>query len=128
MSGNNTINTGGGDYNPSIYGDNLQGFHVEGNYVRGNHVENHFIDINQEPPEVATQIQQRLLKLQTEGKVSLGEAKAITASELATQVQTRPTLKQRLNKVFQYVQEAATTGLIGEAAVEVVKLALQLVV
>lgn len=128
MSGNNTINTGGGNYNPSIYGDNIQGFHVQGNYVRGNHVENRLIDINQEPSEVATQIQQRLLKLQTEGKLSLGEAKAITASELATQAKARPTLQQRLEQVFNYVQEAATTGLIGEAAVEVVKLALNFVV
>ena len=128
MSGNNTINTGGGNYNPSIYGDNIQGFHVQGNYVRGNHVENRFIDINQEPSEVAIQIQQRLLNLQTEKKLSLEQAKTITASEIATQVQARPTLQQRLGKVFQYVQEAATTGLIGEAAVEVVKLALQLVI
>lgn len=113
MSGDRIINTGGGPYNESIQGNFVN---IQGNYI----------NINQDLFQIASHIQQRLAQLQSEKKLNLEEAQQIVAHDLATQAKTKPDIKHRLIKLGQYLGNATANGLIGEAVVDVVKLALGL--
>jgi uncharacterized protein YjbI with pentapeptide repeats len=73
--------------------------------------------------EVAVEIQHLLAQLQNQGD-SQEQAQEKVASDLAKQAQTNPTVKENLIKWGQYVKGAAASGIIGEAAVVVIKLAL----
>jgi hypothetical protein len=119
MSGDRNINMSGGTYNESIQGDYVQGdsIKVQGNYI---------INISHDLSQLVSQIQQRLTQVQVEKKYSLEEAQKIVATELANQAKSQPSIKQKLAKLGQYVRDGAANGLIGQAAVEVIKIALSL--
>jgi uncharacterized protein YjbI with pentapeptide repeats len=105
-------------------GSNFPGGFAETNY--GKMVETQYNNMSQDLPKAAAQIQQLLAQLQTQGYTP-EDAKQRVASDLARKAQSNPTVKEKLMKLLQYVREAAANGLIGEATVEVIKLALQAV-
>ncbi len=77
--------------------------------------------------EAAAEIQQLLTQLQTEGfepKENPGQA----AREIVRQAKNDPTVKNKLVKWGQYLDDAAAQGIIGDAAVKVITLALSLLV
>ena len=73
--------------------------------------------------DAAVEIQQLLSQLQNQGD-NLQQAQQKVASDLARQTQNNPALKEKLTEWGKYVKDAAATGVIGEAAVAVLKLAL----
>lgn len=75
--------------------------------------------------EAAAEIQQLLAQLQTQGYSPQAAQKQV-ASDLAKRVQSDPEAKSKLAKWGQYLGDAAANGLIGEAAVTVLKLVAQL--
>ncbi|MEP0870054.1 hypothetical protein NDA01_09580 [Trichocoleus desertorum AS-A10] len=116
MSGDRSINTGGGNYIHSL----------KGNYIQGNYIQGNSTEVNQDFSQVVIHIQQRLAQLQDERKYSSEESQRIVATELANQAKSQPALKQKLITLGKYVRDGVANGLIGQAAVEVVKIALQL--
>jgi uncharacterized protein YoaH (UPF0181 family) len=125
MSGDRIIHTGGGTYNESIHGDSIN---VQGNYINNGdsiNVQGNYIKISQDLAQAATQIQQFLNQLQTQGYSST-EAQKKVAKDLATQAKNEPNTKVTLTKLGRYLGDAAANGLIGEAVVNVVKVALAL--
>jgi hypothetical protein len=112
MSGNRTINTGGGAYNESIQGNNIN--------IQGNHIK-----ISQDLSQAAAQIQELLTQLQTQGYTP-DEAQQKVAENLANQANNEPVTKSKLAKIGHYLGDAAANGLIGEATVEVLKNVLRL--
>ncbi|MEB3179277.1 MAG: hypothetical protein VKL59_09635 [Nostocaceae cyanobacterium] len=107
------INLGnGGNFNQSIQGNYLQ---VHGNYIK----------ISQDLSQAAAQIQQLLTQLQSQG-YSPTEAQQKVANDWAHEAKSDPKAKGKLEKMGQYMRDAAANGVIGEAAVEVIKLALRL--
>ena len=107
MSANRIINTGGGAYNESIHGNNIN--------IQGNH-----INISQDLSQAATQIQELLTQLQTQGYTP-EEAQQKVTNDLANQANNDPITRSRLAKIAQYLGDAAANGLIGEATIEVLK-------
>lgn len=71
--------------------------------------------------EAAKEIQQLLIQLQTQG-YNLEQAQ----QQVATQAQSDSTIKDKLVKLGQYLSDAAANGIIGEAAVTVIKPVLRL--
>ena len=110
MSGERIFNISGGTYNESIQGDSIN---VQGNYI----------NISQDLSQAAAQIQQRLNQLKTQG-YSSEEAQQKVARALAIQAKTEPNTRNTLTKLGRYLGDAAANGLIGEAVVWVVKVAL----
>ncbi|HEY9858139.1 MAG TPA: hypothetical protein V6D16_01445 [Candidatus Obscuribacterales bacterium] len=113
MSGDRIINMGSGNYNESVQGDSIN---IQGNYI----------NTNQDFSQVDTQIQQRLTQLQNEKQYSSEAAQKVVATELANQAKSQPVFKQQLITLGKYIQNGIANGLIGQAAVEVVKIALKL--
>ncbi len=118
MSGDRIINMSGGTYNESIQGGYVQGdsINIQGNYI----------NISQDLSQFISQIQHHLTQIQAERKCSPDEAQKFVAAELANQAKSQPNIKQKLAKLGQYVRDGAANGLIGQAAVEVIKIALNL--
>ncbi|MBW4487456.1 MAG: hypothetical protein KME12_06665 [Trichocoleus desertorum ATA4-8-CV12] len=118
MSGDRIINMGSGNYNESVQGGYVQGdsINIQGNYI----------NISQDLSQLISQIQHRLTQIQAERKYSLDEAQKIVAAELANQAKNQPNIKQKLVRLGQYVRDGAANGLIGQAAVEVIKIVLNL--
>ncbi|WP_293126547.1 hypothetical protein [Microcoleus sp. bin38.metabat.b11b12b14.051] len=112
MAGNNVYMGSGnsGNYNESI----------QGNYIQGN-----CINIDRDSSQAAAKIQQLLIKLQTEGYTPQ-DAQQKIASDLVSQANKDSQFKSWLVDFAHYVSDAGANGLIGEAAVNVVKLALGL--
>jgi hypothetical protein len=110
----NTYNIGniGGNFNQSIPGNYIQ---VHGNYI----------DMGQNLSQAAAQIQQLLTQLQSKGYSST-DAQHKVANDWANEAKNDPKAKGKLIKLGHYVRDAAANGVIGEAAVEVIKLALRL--
>lgn len=110
----NTYNIGsiGGNFNQSIPGNYIQ---VHGNYI----------NMGQDLSQAAAQIQQLLTQLQSKGYSST-DAQQKVANDWANEAKNDPKAKGKLIKLGQYVRDAAANGVIGEAAVEVIKLALTL--
>jgi uncharacterized protein YjbI with pentapeptide repeats len=75
--------------------------------------------------EAAQEIQQLLAQLQTQG-YSSQDAQQRVANDFATQAQSNPTVKNKLMRWGQYLGDAAANGVVGDVAVEVIKLALRL--
>ena len=109
---NESINTGGGTYNESIHGNSIN---IQGSYI----------NINQDLSQAAAQIQKIVTQLKTQG-YSSEEAQNKVAQDLATKAKSDLRTKTTLTKLRQYLGDAAANGLIGEAAVEVIKTALRL--
>jgi hypothetical protein len=107
MSGDRIINTGGGAYNESIRGNNIN--------IQGNH-----INISQDLSQAAAQIQELLTQLQSQGYTP-EKAQQKVAEDLANQANHEPVTKSKLAKIGQYLGDAAANGLIGEASVEVLR-------
>jgi prophage maintenance system killer protein len=97
---------------------------VKGDQKSIQHNYNYAPEQRQTLAEAAAEIQQLLKQLQTQG-YSLEAAQQKVASDLATQTQTNPTFKNQMVKWGQYLGDAAANGLIGEAVVTVLKLALR---
>lgn len=112
MSGDRIINTGGGTYNECIQGDFIN---IQGNTI----------NLSQDLSQAAAQIQQLLAQLQTQGYTS-NAAQQKVARDLATQAANTPSTRNQLTKWGQYLGDAAANGLIGEAVVQVIKMALGL--
>jgi len=110
----NTYNIGsiGGNFNQSIQGGYTQ--------IHGNQ-----INMSQDLSQAAAQIQQLLTQLQSQGYSST-EAQQKVANDWANEAKTDPKAKSKMVKLGQYVRDAATSSVIGEATVEVIKLALRL--
>jgi len=111
MSGDRIFNMSGGTYNQSIQGNSIN--------IQGNS----YINISQEIAQYAAQIQERLNQLQTQGYSSQAAQQEI-AKDLATQAKNEPNTRTKLTKLGHYLGDAAANGLIGEAVVGVVKVAL----
>ena len=95
--------------------------------VQGDQISNQYnyaSENKQTIAEVAAEIQQLLKQLQTQG-YRPEAAQQKVASDLATQTQTNPTFKNQLVNWGQYLDDAGANGLIGEAVVTVLKLALR---
>ncbi|MEG4091284.1 hypothetical protein [Microcoleus sp. Pol12B5] len=107
MSANRIINTGGGAYNESIHGNNIN--------IQGNH-----INISQDLSQAATQIEELLTKLQTQGYTPEKAQEEVT-NKLANQANNDPITRSKLAKIAHYLGEAAANGLIGEATIEIFK-------
>lgn len=118
MSGDRIINMSGGTYNESIQGDFVQGDSIK---IQGN-----YINISQDLSQLISRIQHRLTQIQAEGKYSSDEAQRVVASELANQAKNQPSIKQKLVKLGQYIRDGAANGIIGQASVEIIKIALNL--
>jgi hypothetical protein len=110
----NVYNIGsiGGSFNQSIEGGYTQ--------IHGNQ-----INISQDLSQAAAQIHQSLTQLQSQG-YSVIDAQQKVASNLANDAKSDPKAKSTMVKLGQYVRDAATSSVIGEATVEVIKLALRL--
>lgn len=113
MTDNRSINTGGGIYNEGSIS-------IAGNYIQGN-----YNNMSQDLSQAAAQIQELLTQLQTQG-YSPEDAQQQTATDLATEAQSNPTLKGKLVKWGQSLGDAAAKTTVSEAATAVVKLALRL--
>jgi uncharacterized protein YjbI with pentapeptide repeats len=99
MSGNRSINTGGGSYYESI---DTGG----GNYIQGN-----YINMHQDLSQAATQIQDLLEKLQKQG-VTVDVAQEQVAQDLATQAQNNATMKDKLVKWGQSLGDATVSDVV----------------
>ncbi len=119
MTGDRSINISGGTYNEYIQGDAVN---VQGNYIN----QGASINLNQDLSQIATQIQQRLIQLQAQGD-SLEVAQCKVASQLADQAKKQPETKHQLANVGKSIGNSAVSGIIGEVAVTVLKMALGLV-
>jgi uncharacterized lipoprotein len=110
----NTYNIGsiGGNFNQSIQGGYTQ--------IHGNQ-----INMSQDLSQAAAQIQQLLNQLQSQGYSSTDAGQKV-ANDWANEAKNDPKAKSKLVKLGEYIQNAATSSLIGEATVEVIKLALRL--
>jgi hypothetical protein len=110
----NTYNIGsiGGNFNQSIQGNYTE---VHGNYI----------NMSQNLSQAAAQIQQLLTQLQSQG-YSPTDAQRKVANDWANEAKNDPKAKGKLIKLGQYMRDAVANGVIGEAAVEVIKLALRL--
>jgi len=84
-----------------------------------------FASILQDLSQAAAQIQKLVTQLKTQG-YSSEEAQNKVAQNLAYQAKSDPRTKTTLTKLRPYLGNAAANGLIGEAAVEVIKNALRL--
>ncbi|NES21592.1 MAG: hypothetical protein F6K41_22355 [Symploca sp. SIO3E6] len=124
MGGKRTINTGGGTYNESNT-NTSGGMYIESIHGNSTNIQGSYLNINQDLSQAAAQIQKLLIQLQTQG-YSSKEAQNKVAQDLATQAKSEPRTKTTLTKWRQYLGDAAANGLIGEAAVEVIKTALRL--
>ncbi|MEG4588379.1 hypothetical protein QUA54_24640 [Microcoleus sp. MOSTC5] len=111
MAGERNIYMGSG--NSGNYNESIQG-----NYIQGN-----FINTGQDFSQVTDQIQQLLIQLQRQGYTPQ-DAQQKVASDLVSQANNDSQFSSYLVKWRQYVLDAAANGLIGEAVVGVVKLAL----
>jgi uncharacterized protein YoaH (UPF0181 family) len=111
---NNVYNIGsiGGNFNQSIEGGYIQ--------IHGNQ-----INMSQDLSQAAAQIQELLNQLQFQGYSST-EAQQKVANDLANEAKSDPKAKGKMVKLGQYVRNAATSSVIGEATVEAIKLALRL--
>lgn len=116
MSDQYNITTGGGNYIGSI-----QGNYIQGNYVN-NSVEDNSINLNQDFSHVVASIEALLAQLQAQGYGS-ADAQRKVADTLVAKVQHEPSRKERLIK---FLGNSAASGLVGDGAVEVVRLALRL--
>lgn len=112
MTGNRFINTGGGNYNEFIQGDSIN---IQGNTI----------NIGQDLSQADAEIQGLLAQLQLQGD-SQESAQRKVASQLATQAQTQPETKKRLSQLAKYLGDAAASGVISEAVLTVLKMALGL--
>lgn len=110
MAGDRFIDTGGGNYNEFIQGDSIN---VQGNYI----------NISQDLARAAAQIQQLLIQLETQGETS-ESARQKVANQLANQAKNQPEMKHRLSQLGRYLGNAAAGGVISEAALTVLKMAL----
>ncbi|MEG3920971.1 hypothetical protein QUA07_17795 [Microcoleus sp. T3_A4] len=110
MANDHNIYMGSGNYSPSI----------KGNYIQGN-----FINTGQDLSQVVTKIQESLIQLQTQGYTPQ-DAQQKVATDLVSQANNDSQAKSKLVNLRQYVVDAAANGLIGEAVVGVVKVALGL--
>ncbi|MBW4610680.1 MAG: hypothetical protein KME22_26575 [Hassallia sp. WJT32-NPBG1] len=106
------IDTIGGNFNQSIQGNYTE---VHGNYI----------NMSQNLSQAAAQIQQLLTQLQCQG-YSPTDAQQKVANDWANKAKNDPKAKGKLIKLGQYMRDAAANGVIGETAVEVIKLALRL--
>ena len=106
------INSIGGNFNQSVQGGYTQ--------IHGDQ-----INMSQDLAQAAAQIQQLLTQLRSQGYSST-DAQQKVASDWASEAERDPKAKRKMAKLGQYVRDAATTSVIGEAAVEVIKLALRL--
>lgn len=75
--------------------------------------------------EAAAEIEKLLIQLQSQG-YSPENAKQKVASDLATQAKSDSASKRKLTRWGQYLGDTAANGIIGDGAVEVIKLALRL--
>ncbi len=75
--------------------------------------------------EAAAEIQQLLIQLETQG-YSPKNAQQKVAADLATQAKSDPKAKSKLVRWGQDLGDASANGIIGDVAVEVIKLALRL--
>ncbi|MBW4671242.1 MAG: hypothetical protein KME60_28425 [Cyanomargarita calcarea GSE-NOS-MK-12-04C] len=110
----NTYNIGsiGGNFNQSVEGGYTQ--------IHGNQ-----INMSQDLAQAAAQIEQLLTQLQSQGYSSTDSQQKV-ASDWASETDRDPKAKSKMVKLGQYVRDAATSSVIGEAAVEVIKLALRI--
>lgn len=121
MNNQRNINTGGGNYY-----ENIQGIYVEGNYI-DSRTEQNFINLQADFQQTATHIQELSNVLLSRGYNPL-EAQKKIAQTLVSTVKREPSLKTRLIGLGKYLSNAAASGLVGEIAVEAVKLALSALV
>lgn len=110
----NTYNIGsiGGDFNQAIHGGYTQ--------IHGNQ-----INMSQDLSQAAAQIQQLLAQLQSQG-YSATDAQQKVAHDWVDEAHSDPKAMSKMVKLGKYVRDAATSSVIGEATVEVIKLALRL--
>jgi hypothetical protein len=102
----------GGNFNQSVEGGYTQ--------IHGNQ-----INMSQDLAQAAAQIQQLLIQLQGQG-YSATDAQEKVANDWAVEAKTDLKTKSKMVKLGQFVRDAATSSVIGEATVEVIKLALRL--
>ncbi len=102
----------GGNFNQSIQGGYTQ--------IHGNQ-----INANQDLTQAAAEIQKLLIQLESQG-YSSSEARQQAASKWADEAKNNPQAMSRITKFRDYVRDTATSGLISEAAVEVMKMVLRL--
>ncbi|MDJ0697067.1 hypothetical protein [Mastigocoleus sp. MO_188.B34] len=104
--------------------------HLGGNFnqsIQGNYTEVHgnYIDTTQDLSQAAAQIQELLIQLQSQG-YSETDAQQKVANDWANKARNDLKTKGKLVKLGKYINNAAANGLIGQAAVEAIKLALKL--
>jgi hypothetical protein len=119
MSGDRIINTGGGAYNEAVYGNSIN---VQDNSVHIYDNSSH-IDISQDLSRAANQIYQQVVYWQNQGD-SLEVAQHKVASDLKRQAVQKPELLQHLQKLGQYIGTESANGVIGQLAVNALKLVL----
>lgn len=102
----------GGNFNQSIQGGYTQ--------IHGNQ-----INMSQDLSQAAAQIQHLLTQLQSQG-YSTTDAQHKVANDWVNEAKSDPKVKSKMVKMGQYVRDAATSSVIGEATLEVIKLALRL--
>ena len=102
---NRTINTDGGNYIESNIGT----------YVQGN-----YINMSQDLTQAATQIQDLIEQLQKRG-MTVDTAQEQVATDIATQAQNNPTMKDKLLKWGQSLGDATVSDVVKGA----VKLAIR---
>ena len=113
MSGNRIINMGGGSYNESVQGNVVN---IAGNYTQGDSV-----DLSQ----LVLEINRRLENGMADG-TSMLESQQKVAKELALEAKARPELMKKLTQLGKFTGNAAAGGVIGDAALIVIKIALGL--
>ncbi|MEH2042808.1 hypothetical protein [Nostoc sp.] len=110
---NNTYNIylgAGGNFNKSIS--------IEGDYLQ---VHGNYINISQDLPQAATQIQELLRQLANQG-YNHQDAQQKVAKDWANEVKNNPKAKGKLVKLGQSIRDAAASAVIGEATLDVIKL------
>ncbi|MCC5639412.1 HEAT repeat domain-containing protein [Nostoc sp. CHAB 5844] len=99
MSGDRTINTGGGHYYESINTDG-------GNYIQGD-----YINMSQDLAQAAAQIQDLIEQLQKQG-MTVDVAQEQVAKDIVTQAQNNPTIKAKLVKWGQSLGNATVSDVV----------------
>lgn len=113
MSNNKIINISGGSYNESVQGNVVN---ISGNYIQGDSV-----DFSQ----LVLEINKRLENTIADG-TPIQESQQKVAKELALEAKARPELMKKLTQAGKFTGNAAAGGLIGEAALMVIKITLGL--
>ena len=119
MGDSYNINTGGGNFVGSVHGSYVQGDSIV-------YQNEDSIDLNQGERAIIVQIEELVASLRRVHKMEAATAQTHVANALVKQAKGNENSEKRLVSLSKWVATEASSGLVGDAAAAVVKLALGL--